>query len=399
MRDNITLLASVEAPESTPWPPFDSRALNFLSDLSAEVLGAPDTRRLEAAAAFGFWCRRPRLEALARRHASPLPRLGRGLIFHLAPSNVPAMFAYTMALGLLAGNANIVRLSSRRAEEEAPLVAAIGRVLDRPEHAGVKARTALISYERDDTITAEFCARSDGRVVLGVDATVAALRAMPMPPHAVELCFPDRWSLALFSQRYFSALDDEARRTLAHRFYNDTYQMDQNACSSPQLVLWLADGGDPDCRRQWWEAVAAEAEERYPFGPFQAARKLERLCTAAMTMEAPAAAGVERYGGNLLYVVNLAGLTAPLPELKGGFGLFFQGELSSLKELPPLTAPKVQTLVCAGVEPREVAALLAGHGAQGVDRVVAPGQALELDTIWDGKDVIAALSRMIGGEV
>lgn len=175
--------------------------------------------------------------------------------------------------------------------------------------------------------------------------------------------------------------------------------MDQNACSSPQLVLWLADGGDPDCRRQWWETVAAEAEERYPFGPFQAARKLERLCTAAMTMEAPAAAGVERYGGNLLYVVNLAGLTAPLPELKGGFGLFFQGELSSLKELPPLTAPKVQTLVCAGVEPREVAALLAGHGAQGVDRVVAPGQALELDTIWDGKDVIAALSRMIGGEV
>ena len=78
MRDNITLLAGVEAPESTPWPPFDSRALNFLSDLSAEVLGAPDTRRLEAAAAFGFWCRRPRLEALVRRHASPLPRLGRG---------------------------------------------------------------------------------------------------------------------------------------------------------------------------------------------------------------------------------------------------------------------------------------------------------------------------------
>ena len=64
MRDNITLLAGVETPESTPWQSFDSRALNFLSDLSAEVLGAPDTRRLEAAAAFGFWCRRPRLDAM-----------------------------------------------------------------------------------------------------------------------------------------------------------------------------------------------------------------------------------------------------------------------------------------------------------------------------------------------
>ena len=399
MRDKITLMAGVDQPDATPWPPFDPRAIHFLSDLSAEILGSPETRRLEAAAAFGFWCRRPRLETLANRHASPLPRLGRGLIFHLAPSNVPAMFAYTMSLGLLAGNANLVRLSSRRAAEEAPLVAAMGRVLDRPEHAGVRNRTGLISYERDDAITAEFCAHCDGRVVWGGDGTVAALRAMPMPPHAVELCFPDRWSLALFSQRYFSGLDDEARRALAHRFYNDTYQMDQNACSSPQLVLWLADGGDPDCRRLWWETVAAEAEERYPFGPFQAARKLERLCTAAMTLESPVAAGVERYGGNLLYVVRLAELTAPLPELKGGFGLFFQGELSSLEELPPLVTPKVQTLVCAGVEPREAGTLLAQRGARGVDRVVSLGQALELDTVWDGKDVIAALSRMIGGEV
>lgn len=398
MRDNVILLAGTAQPETTSWSPFDPRAVGFLADLSEELLRTPETRQLEAAAAFGFWCRRARLEALTRRHACPLPRLGRGLVFHLAPSNVPAMFAYTFALGLLAGNANIVRLSSRRAEEEAPLLQALNRVLDRKEHAAVKLRTALITYPRDDTVTAEFCARCDARVVWGGDATVAALRSMPMPPHAVELCFPDRWSLAVFSQRYFSGLDDESRKALAHRFYNDTYQMDQNACSSPQLVLWLADGGDPDCRRHWWETVAAEAVERYPFGPFQAARKLERLCVCGMTMEAPSVVGVERYGGNLLYVAQLEELTAPLPVLKGGFGLFFQGELASLDALAPLLTPKVQTLVCAGIDPGPVAEQLASQGAAGVDRVVPLGQALELDTIWDGKDVIAALSRMIGGE-
>ena len=41
----------------------------------------------------------------------------------------------------------------------------------------------------------------------------------------MELCFPDRWSLAVFSQRAFSALTPEERGALAHRFYNDTYQM------------------------------------------------------------------------------------------------------------------------------------------------------------------------------
>ena len=148
-------------------------------------------------------------------------------------------YGIILAIGLLAGNANVVRLSSRRVEGEAPLLAALRRVLERPEHAAVRARTSLITYGRDDAVTADYCARCDARIVWGGDATVAAVRAMPMPPHAVELCFPDRWSLAVFSQRAFSALTPEERGALAHRFYNDTYQMDQNACSSPQLVLWL----------------------------------------------------------------------------------------------------------------------------------------------------------------
>ena len=188
----------------------------------------------------------------------------------------------------------------------------------------------------------------------------------------------------------------EERGALAHRFYNDTYQMDQNACSSPQLVLWLEDGGDPACRGRWWEAVAAEAAERYPFGPFQAARKLERLCLCAMTMEEPAVAAVECYQGNLLYVARLAGLSGSLPSLAGGFGLFFEAALPSLEALPPLLPPKAQTLVCGGLEPSETAALLARAGARGVDRVVPLGQALEMDTVWDGRDLIAALSRIIG---
>ena len=135
MRDNVTLLAGAEQVDAAPWLPFDPRAVDFLAELSAEVLRGPDTRRQEASAAFGFWCRRARLEALAARHASPLPRLGRGLAFHLAPANVPALFAYTLAIGLLAGNANVVRLSSRRMEGEAPLLAARRRAgPHQPDH-------------------------------------------------------------------------------------------------------------------------------------------------------------------------------------------------------------------------------------------------------------------------
>ena len=40
-------------------------------------------------------------------------------------------YGIILAIGLLAGNANVVRLSSRRVEGEAPLLAALRRVLER----------------------------------------------------------------------------------------------------------------------------------------------------------------------------------------------------------------------------------------------------------------------------
>lgn len=299
-------------------------------------------------------------------------------------------------MGLLAGNANIVRLSSRRREEDATLLALFRRVLSR--HREVEARTVFVSYERSEEITAEFCARCDARVVWGGDATAAALRMMPMPPHAVELVFPDRWSLAVFSQAALSALTGEERAVLAHRFYNDTYQMDQNACSSPQLVLWLEDGGSVGARRLWWEAVAEEAGRRYVFGYYQAARKLEKLCLDAMTMTGPPIARVERFAGNKLYVAELDALPADPTVLRGGFGLFFQCGLPALEALPALLGPKVQTLVCGGLESGQVARLLQEQHCAGVDRVVTLGETLEMDTIWDGKDLIASLSRIIHWE-
>lgn len=395
MRDKVTLLAGVPEPRNEPWTPFSQEAIDFLSAL-AEEIRASDARRVEEVAAFGFWCRQAHLESLRRRHAYPLPRLGRGLLFHVAPSNVPTMFAYTLAIGILAGNANTVRVSSRHLGPEERLCALIAQIMERPEFRSVRERTSIVSYERDDEITAEYLARCDGRVIWGGDATVASIRAIPMPAHAVEICFPDRRSLALLSQAVLSGLGEEELAALARRFYNDTYLMDQNACSSPQLVVWLTDGGTKEVRARWWNAVAREARARYVMGPYQAARKYERLCTATMTLTKPRVTTVERYGGNYLYVAELSALPERISDFQGGFGLFFQGEAAGLEGLLPMLAPQVQTLSCAGVDCGDAAAFLARHHARGVDRVVPMGQALEMDTIWDGKDLVAELSRIIG---
>ena len=92
---------------------------------------------------------------------------------------------------------------------------------------------------------------------------------------------------------------------------------------------------------------------------------------------------------------GLAGLSGNLPPWPGASGCSLRRLCPAWRRWPP-APPKAQTLVCGGLEPAEVAALLARAGARGVDRVVPLGQALEMDTVWDGRDLIAALSRIIG---
>ena len=49
----------------------------------------------------------------AKEYKDAAKRLGRGIVFHIAPSNVPVNFAFSLAAGLLAGNKNIVRIPSK----------------------------------------------------------------------------------------------------------------------------------------------------------------------------------------------------------------------------------------------------------------------------------------------
>ena len=56
---------------------------------------------------------------------------------------------------------------------------------------------------------------------------------------------------------------------------------------------------------------------------------------------------------------------------------------------------KVQTILCAGIKTEDFAEEIIQSGAKGGDRLVPVGQALELDPVWDGRNVLRTLSREI----
>ena len=74
----------------------------------------PEVRHYPDVVTFAFFCRKANLLHLQKEHATNSLRLGRGLVFHIAPSNVPVNFAYSLICGLLSGNNNIVRLPGKQ---------------------------------------------------------------------------------------------------------------------------------------------------------------------------------------------------------------------------------------------------------------------------------------------
>ena len=92
---------------------YDENRLDFLSDLSKSILEDLDIRQYPDIVTFGFWCRRSNLTNIAKDKIIKHLQLGLGLVYHNSPSNVPVNFAFSLVFGLLSGNSNIVRLSSK----------------------------------------------------------------------------------------------------------------------------------------------------------------------------------------------------------------------------------------------------------------------------------------------
>lgn len=389
--NGVDYLIGSENVVRAPLRVFDEEVCTFIEELSSELLSSPVSRAMPDLAALAFWGRRAGIRKLKQQAGDVSDRLGRGLCFHIAPSNIPINFAFSWLFALLAGNSNIVRLPSRNFPQADALCAVVCRLTGKyPE---VAERTAFVRYPRDNATTAAFCAMVDARMIWGGDATIAAVRAMPASPRCVDIAFADRYSLALFDGAAVLAADEAAIRRLAENFYNDTFLMDQNACSSPQVILWQNDSGQ--ARERFWTAVYDCARSRYVLQDAVAVDKYTALCEEAMSTGNMHSV---RRMGNLIYSVELAALGPGIMECRGRGGFFHEYALKDWKELFAVVTEKFQTITCFGVDTDALRQAVVAAGLRGIDRIVPVGRAMDIGVIWDGHDLIRELSRVVSKE-
>ncbi len=368
-------------------PVFSDQAVSFLSALSKELLADRRAREYPDVMSYAYWIRRASLEKEKMQQSDRSSRIGRGTAFHIAPSNVPVNFAVSMASSVLAGNATMIRLSDKRSKQADMICGAMNRLLGQAEHAGMKPYFSLFRYAHDEAVTRSLSAVCDVRVVWGGDRTVETIRRAPLPPRAVELTFADRHSIALIHADEYLRLD--AAET-ARGFYTDTYYTDQNACSSPRLVVWLGEH-KKEARKRFWAALHEIVRKEYPLKPIQAVDKYAKFCRIGMKTE-----GVRLIADdNYTIRVETDHLTGALMDDKSGSGYFFEYEAESLSDILPVLNKQCQTVSVLGIAQGDVRDLVFTHGVRGVDRIVPLGRTMELGFVWDGYRMIEAMSRVV----
>ena len=127
---------------------FSSDVIAYLDALSKEIKKDTRLKYFPDVAAFSFFCRRANILQLKKHFLrNNKHRIGRGTIFHIAPSNIPVNFAFSLVAGLLSGNTNIVRVPSRDFDQVSIIIDAINNLSKISEFDAITDRIILVRYD------------------------------------------------------------------------------------------------------------------------------------------------------------------------------------------------------------------------------------------------------------
>lgn len=371
--------------------PFSDIIIEYLNALSASILKDRDCRSYPDVVTFAFFCRKSNLLKLKAEFIDGSLRLGRGILFHIAPGNVPVNFGYTFVAGLLAGNKNIVRVSSKEFPQVNIIVKHICDLAKNEMFSEVAQRLVLVRYGHMSDASAFFSSIADVRVIWGGDETISAIRKNILPPRSFDVCFADRYSIAVFNPETIMETDAKEMSRLAENFYNDTYLFDQNACSAPHLVFWKKHEQLQKAKIRFWSALHSLVEKKYNLQAVLSIDKLMAFCRQAICMNVKK----EDTPDNYIVRTQLYELPKNIDNFRCAGGYFSEFHIDSLDEIAPIITNKYQTMAYYGFHRDELIDFVKRNRLHGLDRIVPVGETTAFSLVWDGNNLVEMFSREI----
>ena len=361
-----------------PITPYNEIVIEFLDEFSKELKLHPLSKLYPDILTFSFWCRKRNILKYKKDINN---KIGWGISFHITPSNVPINFAFSYIFALLSGNSAIVRLPSKHFAQVDIILDVLKKLFIK--YPLISNMSCFIQYERDDNITTYFSNLSQLRVIWGGDESITNIKKLPTKPKLIDIVFADRYSISVMDSEKLTDFSN-----LAKKFYNDTYLMDQNGCSSPHFVFWL--NRNEENINKFYLALKEVVKEEYNLEYIMSMDKFNQICLDSLNLDID----FIKYD-NYIYVVTLNSLPKKITNLRGKSGYFYQYFIDDLDEIKDIINEKFQTLTYYGLDKNEIKNFVFANNLLGIDRIVPVGMAFEMDIIWDGYDLIETMTRKI----
>jgi hypothetical protein len=167
--------------------------------------------------------------------------------------------------------------------------------------------------------------------------------------------------------------------------------MDQNACSSPHLIVWQGEEKEL-AKERFWMAVSRVVKEKYQLEALNAVDKYTLLCHNAIDIDDITSF---KEHGNHLYRITIDSLPDNMDELRGKCGYFYEYDSDDISDIAHVINTRYQTMTYFGVDKTYLLDFVVKNRLAGIDRIVPVGNALDINVIWDGYDIVKSLSRII----
>lgn len=369
--------------------PFQKNTLLFLDTFSKELIKNKKNYKYPEIISFAFWIRKSNLIGLKKKSNLEHSRLGRGLAFHITPSNVTTGFLYSWIFSLISGNSNIVKIPSKNFEQIKLIFNTLKILSSKSNFKSIFKSNKFIKYDSNkDEITTYLSSLSDLRLIWGGDKTILKLRSFHTPVHALDFNFFDRFSFSLLHLNKQSNYEK-----ISQNFFNDSLVMDQNACSSPHIVVWYKT--KKENIELFWKKFGKIVEKKYDLDLGNVYLKFSNEVLNLTKLENFNFSNKDK---NFITRIKVSKLQENIHEIRGKFGTFIEYDSNDFNFLKKIVNRKFQTLSYEGIDSKKIVNFLKRENINGVDRIVKLGNALQMSFIWDGFDIPRVLSRIIENE-
>ena len=389
IKNEIDIVAGTFPDDKSEFLPlFDKNVLHFLEYISSKIFKNTESKKYPDLIDFGFWCRKKNIIKISSKMNIDF-RIPRGIALHITPSNVAMNSAFSLALGLLSGCKNIVRMPSKKFSQLEELIKIINNVLKIKKFSKLKNYICLIRYEKSESISKNLSQIVDTRLIWGGDDTAKLFKSFPTKLKCKDLIFPNKYSATILNFKKIDKLNKMNLDNLIKKFYVDTYTMDQLGCSSPKIIFLL---NYSKKHNYFWKKLEDYVTQNYEYNFSVTNKKIYNF--NLLSIDNKFNFQKKNFKLNFIKLKNKNKLNNDHLD-KLSYGTFLQIKINKIEEIKKYLNYNFQTLTYFGLSQIEIKKNFLNIKFKNIDRIVSVGQAFNMSIIWDGYNILEEMSKTL----